>query len=250
MRAFPAWERDARDHNRGRGGLRPRPGFKEVPVSLGREALERRLRVKLGALVPRLSVLAHQVRAAETAGGETRTLLLECAGLWDAEALGAAAEATLGGVLSPEWWQEIASPASWHRVSQRPRQLPSARRLAFVYVGPGVAGILAPMAGWALVEVMRQGVPVSVPVRVEVLEGAMPDAVVERDRRAAAERDRRRRADAGHTTEAGVVVLRKSAGKPLVAVATGERASDAHALAAALTRIHTSSTPGGGEAAS
>jgi ATP-dependent Clp protease ATP-binding subunit ClpC len=252
MRAFPEWERS--EGYRGRGGLRPRQGFTEVPVTLGREALERRLRAKLGELVPRLTLLAHQARVAQAAGGETRTLLLECAGLWDDGALRAAAEATLGEVLRPERWEEVAArggPATWSPAAQPPWAAPHAsatspRRLAFVYSGPGVAGILAPLVGWALVEVMREGVFVSVPVRLELLEGGMPDAAVERDRRVRAERERRRHAEAGQVTEAGVVVLRKRAGKPLLAVATGGRASDTHALAAALIRIHLAGQPARG----
>jgi len=242
MRVFPEWDNDMGDHTRGRGGLRPRPGFTEVPVTIGREALERRLRSKLGELVPRASLLAYQARVAETIGtaGETCTLLAECAGLWDPEALDAVVVASMGQALHPEPWVEAAAdgaPPTWTSVSQRHTPASSRRRLAFVYAGPGVARLLAPLAGWALVEVMRQGVPVSVPVRFEVLDGAIPDAVSERDRRVSAERDRRLGADDGPTSEPGVVVLRKRAGKPLIHVATGGRASDAHALAAALIRI-------------
>jgi ATP-dependent Clp protease ATP-binding subunit ClpC len=241
MRVFPEWSSSVADHTRGRGGLRPRPGFTEVPVTIGREALDRRLRSKLGELLPRASMLAYQARAAEMGVGETCTLLAECVGLWDPKALDAVAKATLGLALIPETWVEAVSDGgvpSWRTALEC--HLPAAlmRRFAWVYAGPGMARLLAPLAGWALIEVMRQGVAVSVPVRLEVLDGAMPDAVTERDRRVSAERDlRRRRADANQTTEPGMVVLRKRADKPLIHVATGRRACDAHVLAAALIRI-------------
>lgn len=242
-RLFTRWEMGYGDHHAGRGGLRPRVGFKEERVSLSREVLLRQVRPRAATLRGRWQLLRHRLNGASSGPDRPATLLLECTGTWDGEALQAVARACLVNIFSPQRWEEVATaeggPAWRVAVTGAPDEV---RRIALGYSGPGVRALVERLAGWALMETMRDGVAVSIPVRIELINGIGPSVVEERDGKVAAERAARRAAgpDASLAENAAVVFRRAAGQRVPTAVATGDLVDgerDEVALAAAFARV-------------
>src|SRR4029453_10559843 len=94
------------------------------------------------------------------------------------------------------WFEHVEDDGTlvWHELGKaQGRTKLNVRRAAFSCAGPGLRELLAPHVGWALLEAQREGVPVTVPVRVELVDGLGAPAVAARDARVAGEREARRR---------------------------------------------------------
>jgi ATP-dependent Clp protease ATP-binding subunit ClpC len=200
----------------------------------------RRLRPLVGNLRDEIDVLAHRLAAAAARPDDELTLLFECVGAPVREAIVAALSCSPRRLFRVQGWLECPDEGGrlvWTELGHGNARL-NIRRAALSCVGPGLAELLAPLAGWALLETVRDGASLSVPVRLSLLQGVGPEAVAEYDRRVAGEREARRRAGAsGMPPEPGVVVLRQEgrAGR-LVHVATGREASQDVEIAAAHLR--------------
>jgi len=208
----------------------------EVPVTVRRRALERELAPQVLGLRDRLAVIGHQLEAPD----DPCTLLFECVGLHDGGALEAAASAVMPELLRPRRFEEVLAVDGILRWEDPPpKSLPrNLRRLAFAYQRPGARRVLEALQGCALVRCAMGAREVTVPVRLELLSGRGPDAVAERDRRIAADREARRTgAGQGAAAAPGVVTLRRtSPSAQVVAMATGLLVSPEPAFAAALLR--------------
>ena len=229
-------------HRAGYQGLRPRAAISELPVTLNQEALLRRLRPVVANLRDELDVLAQRLAAAAVPGDDEVTLLYECVGPPVREVIIAALACSPRNLVRVQEWVEYPDDEGqlvWAELGKSTSRVKlNIRRAATVCVGPGLAELLAPLHGWALLESQHEGAPVTVPLRIELLRGLGPDAVAARDLRVAGEREARRRSDASSVPpEPGVVVLRQPArGATPVHVATGHDASADVAIAAAHLR--------------
>ncbi|MBV9111097.1 MAG: AAA family ATPase, partial [Gemmatimonadetes bacterium] len=103
--ALRAYGYSVGDHNRGRGGLRPRPAFREVPLRMSADVLLRQCRPAAMSLWDRMEILAHQARASAR-GDEAFTVLFECVGEHSAEALQAAVRAFPAGLVRAQAFEE------------------------------------------------------------------------------------------------------------------------------------------------
>jgi ATP-dependent Clp protease ATP-binding subunit ClpC len=223
-----------------RGGLRPRGGFTEVPHPVRGAAVERQLSGLLQDARDHLDVLSHRVRAAEAGQVDRCTLVWECAGLLNRDALSAVGGAVPSAVLGPSLLFEVGEGESWAwRTEMRdPRDggaLP-VRRMAASVEGPGVRELLAPLAGWGVLHVTQAGASVPVLVRIELVDGTGSDAIAARDERAVREREARRRSAGTRSESASVALRRETPAGPVIAVAAGLPAGNAWALAAAFAR--------------
>jgi ATP-dependent Clp protease ATP-binding subunit ClpC len=186
--------------NVGRGGLRARPTYSSVPLPVSREERLRRCRPRVVALRDEVEWLAHQL-ACRARGPDARAVLMEGLGDTPASALDAVARALphdLGRSAVHEERVEPDGRVAWARPgSERPAGV-RVRRIVVSLAGFGLAEVLAPLEGYALVETPRGDLVRPSPVRVELLAGDagllddVSRAVAERDAVRAAEREARR----------------------------------------------------------
>ncbi len=209
-------------HRAGHMGLRPKPAYVDLPLEPDADATLRQFRPLVTRLRDEVAVLA--VRLDAKSGDERLTLLLEGVGPVPGGVLVNAMELELRNVLpGPTWLEDrdgqwtLAEPGK----AVVTRDL---RRVAACYEGPGLRALLAPLAGWMLVEGHERTRHL---VRAELLSGMGPEIVAERDRRVAAEKAARR---AG-TAAPGIIVARGDQH-----VATGRRVGQHRAIAGALAR--------------
>jgi ATP-dependent Clp protease ATP-binding subunit ClpC len=229
----------ARDRGRGKGGLRPRPGYRDVPMPMNPEVVLRKLRPRVVSLRDQVEVLAHQLDCAAARGDDRWTLLVECVGEWAREGLDHAAMVMPYTITRWTRFDEMSSPDQpelmWRA---QPYYMANARvrRSCFLVEGAGVAELLRPLAGFVLVEVLRDGAPRLVPVKVEVFPGDGPDAVRARDERVAADRDARRSGNDGASAPAELVARQKTRATVPIHCATGLPVNQQVAVAAAVFR--------------
>jgi len=234
--------RAAIDRGRTHKGLRPRLGYTEVRHHVEGEAVERHLAGLLTAVRDRMDVLVHRASAAERGRIDRCTLLWECAGLWNEEALYVVSRAMLQQVMGPQLLYEVLENEKWSwqpnlKMDPQTGTSPPARRMAATFEGPGVGELLVPLTGWAVIHVGRAGVSTPILVRIKLIEGIGPRAIMERDVKVALERTIRRRRSSVAWSETGAVVLRRETLRgEAVAVATGGSVLDAWPLAAAFAR--------------
>ncbi|RKG89601.1 AAA family ATPase, partial [Corallococcus terminator] len=187
--------------NPGRGGLRARPSYASVPLPVSREERLRRCRPRVVDLWDEVEWLSHQLACRER-GPDTRTLLIE--GLGDAsvsalESVVRTLPQALGRVSVYEERVEPDGRIAWTTTSgeQRPAAV-RVRRMAVSLTAFGLAEVLAPLEGYALVESRRGDGMRRSHVRLESLDGVagrMDDvsrAVAARDAVRATEREARR----------------------------------------------------------
>jgi ATP-dependent Clp protease ATP-binding subunit ClpC len=231
------WAVDRRDV--GHGGLRQRQGFRDVPLEHNAEPTLKRVRPMVARVRDELAVLTHRLAAAETRGDEALTLLFECVGVPSIEALETARWMAPTRIARHTRWEEVgeAGGAAWSAHEGVITRKPALRRIAYAFSGPGLRELLAPLAGWVLVEIVQGGLPLTVPVRVDLCEGEGAEAIAARDARVRAERERRRAAAVTEPLEPGVIVARqRERGGALWHLASGRAASDHEGVAAALLR--------------
>ncbi|MBE4752858.1 ATP-dependent Clp protease ATP-binding subunit [Corallococcus sp. ZKHCc1 1396] len=188
------------NRNPGRGGLRARPAYASVPLPVSREERLRRCRPRVVDLRDETDWLAHQLACRER-GPDVRAVLVE--GLGDApvaalEAVVRALPQALGRAAVHEERVEPDGRIAWAAPgSQRPAG-GRVRRIAVSLTAIGLAEVLAPLEGYALVETLRGDGARLAPVRVELMEGdpgLMDDVsgpVAARDAVRAVEREARR----------------------------------------------------------
>ncbi|NMO16577.1 ATP-dependent Clp protease ATP-binding subunit [Pyxidicoccus fallax] len=194
--------------NIGRGGLRARPGYAAVPLPVSPEERLRRCRPRVVALRDEVEWLAHQLACRER-GPDVCAVLMEGLGDAPVSALDAVARALpqdLGRAVVHEERVEPDGRVAWARLtSERPAGV-RVRRIVVGLTGFGLAEVLAPLEGYALVEAAHGDIVRPAPVRVELLKGDadllddVPRAVVARDAVRLAEREARR---AGTAPEQG-----------------------------------------------
>jgi ATP-dependent Clp protease ATP-binding subunit ClpC len=160
------------DHRRGHMGLRPRPGFVDLPLAPDPEATRRQIGPVLARLRDELAVVAARLEAAGARGDERLTLLHEGVGAVPGHAIYAAATLDLRKVLPGVVWIERREGGWAPLADGQALVLPQVRRMATVYEGPGLRELLAPLAGWILVD----GQDVRHLVRAHLLEGGDPTA--------------------------------------------------------------------------
>jgi hypothetical protein len=221
-------------------GLRHKPAISELPVSMNQEALLRRLRPLVAGLRDEVDVLAHRLEAAALRPDDELTLLYECVGPPVREAVVVLMNQWPRRLVRlTEWVEQIEEDGrtTWLELGSHRHKL-TIRRAAVSCAGPGLREMFEAFAGWALVEAQRDGAPVTVPMRVEIVPGLGPEAVRARDARVAAEREaRRREAAPGAPPEPGAVVYRqKERAAAVLHVATGLDAVQDVAIAAAALR--------------
>jgi ATP-dependent Clp protease ATP-binding subunit ClpC len=236
-------------HNRGSKGLRPKPKISELPVSMNQEALLRRLRPLVAGLRDEVDVLAHRFAAAAERPDDELTLLYECVGPPVREAVTALMHRAPRRLVRLTEWVEQSEEdgrTTWLELGKHRHKL-TIRRAAVSCAGPGLREMFEAFAGWALIEAQRDGAPVTVPMRVEIVAGLGPEAVRARDARVAAEREARRREVAPGAPEPGAVVYRQEERASVVRhVATGLDAVQDVAVAAAALRARRGGGGGGG----
>ena len=223
------------DYRAARGGLRPRVGFRELPVESNPEQLLRSCRPRVLAMQDKLEVLAHQLRASSTPA-EVRTVVVSGVGEGDSRALLNAvtlvprALATRHRLLA-----ELGPPGKleWRdkwELRERPR------RYAVVVHGVGLDALLDHLRGFAVLSAAGDFGQPRVPVRLEVLVGDGPEAIARHDAEAARTLAERRAGARPDVPEPGrVVALQRSPGT-LEHLATGRDATEAVAIAAAMLR--------------
>ncbi|QSQ24801.1 ATP-dependent Clp protease ATP-binding subunit [Pyxidicoccus parkwayensis] len=224
--------------NPGRGGLRPRPGWSSVPIPVSPEERLRRCRPRVVALRDEVEWLAHQLACRER-GPDVRAVVLE--GLGDApvsalEAMVRALPQSLGRVSVFEERVEPDGRIGWGAPgSQRPAGV-RVRRIAVSLSAFGLAEVLAPLEGYALVETVAR----LAPVRVELLEGDagllddVAKTVAARDAVRAVEREARRAGTGQEQGPSRVVVEGNESG--LVHLASRRTPSEALAWAGRVLR--------------
>jgi ATP-dependent Clp protease ATP-binding subunit ClpC len=233
------------DHRAGYQGLRPREGYIERPVVVSEEVTLRRVRPLVALARDQLVLREFQQAAAAAGRVDACTLLFECVGPPVREVIVAAMAIAPQGLVPSDrldrWFEVLDDEGRTSWREYRPGELGAVslrvRRAAISATSAGLAELLAPLCGFALMQTMREGEVLTVPVRIECLDGVGPDAVRVRDARVMAEREARRRGDVATTGEPGVVVWRQDgrAGR-LVHVATGRDASVDVAIVAACRR--------------
>ncbi|RKH18259.1 ATP-dependent Clp protease ATP-binding subunit [Corallococcus sp. CA047B] len=228
--------------NPGRGGLRARPTYASVPLPVSREERLRRCRPRVVNLRDEVDWLAHQLACRER-GPDVRTMLIE--GLGDApvsalEAVARALPQALGRAAVHEERVEPEGRIAWAPPgSQRPVGV-RVRRIAVSLTAFGLAEVLAPLEGYALVETLRGDLVRPAPVRVELMDGdvgLMDDvsgAVAARDAVRAAEREARRAGTAREQRPGRVVVEGSESG--LLHLASRRTPSEALAWAGCVLR--------------
>ncbi|MCP3143615.1 AAA family ATPase [Pyxidicoccus xibeiensis] len=214
--AVPKEHEHDRDWSRnpGRGGLRPRPAWSAVPLPVSREERLRRCRPRVVALRDEVEWLAHQL-ACRARGPDVRTVLVEGLGDTPGSALEAMARAlpqALGRAVVHEEWVEPDGRVAWASPGVPRPAAVRLRRMAVSLAAFGLAEVLAPLEGYALVESPRGDVVRPAPVRVELLAGDVgllddvSRAVAARDALRATEREARRAGTAPAQGPSRVVV--------------------------------------------
>ena len=201
-------------HNSGRGGLRARPAYASVPLPVSREERLRRCRPLVVNLRDEVEWLAHQLASRER-GADVRVVLVEALGDAPVSALEAVVRAlpqALGRAVVHEERVEPDGRVAWAAPdSPRPAGV-RVRRIAVGLAGIGLAEVLAPLEGYALVESLRGDSVRPSPVRVEVLAGDasllddVSRAMAARDAARATEREARRAGTVRSEGAARVVV--------------------------------------------
>jgi ATP-dependent Clp protease ATP-binding subunit ClpC len=226
----------------GRGGLRARPAYSSVPLPVSREERLRRCRPLVVNLRDEVTWLAHQLACRER-GADVRVVLVE--GLGDArdsalEAVARAVPQALGRSAVREERVEPDGRVAWAAPgAPRPSGV-RVRRIAVSLSAFGLAEVLAPLEGYALVETLRGDVVRPAPVRVELLEGDaslledVSRVVAARDAVRATEREARRAGTAPARAPARVVVEGGEGG--LVHLASRRPPSEALAWAGRVLR--------------
>ncbi|MCE9672866.1 AAA family ATPase [Myxococcus stipitatus] len=225
----------------GRGGLRPRPVYDEQPMPVSPEEQLRRGRPRLVELRDEVELLAHRLATRER-GHDVRVVLLEAMSEADVRALRYVLDALPLDLAHAEVHQEWETPeggCAWGPESRRPQDA-RPRRWAVSMSGIGLAELLAPLEGYALVQGAHGGVPRSALVRIEVLPA--DEACLADVSRMVAARDevRRsellaRRAGASTSSSTGRVVLEGSE-STLLHVASGLEPRHSRAWAARVLR--------------
>ncbi|MCY1021771.1 AAA family ATPase [Pyxidicoccus sp. MSG2] len=228
--------------NPGRGGLRARPAYSSVPQPVSREERLRRCRPRVVALRDEVDWLAHQLACRER-GPDVRVVLIEGLGDAPASALEAVVRAlpqALGRTAVHEERMEPDGTIAWAAPgSQRPTGV-RVRRMAVGLAAFGLAEVLAPLEGYALVETLRGDVVRPAPVRMELMEGDagllddVSKAVASRDAVRAKEREARRAGTAQEQGAGRVVVEGSESG--LLHLASRRTPSEALAWAGRVLR--------------
>ncbi|RKH13979.1 ATP-dependent Clp protease ATP-binding subunit [Corallococcus sp. CA053C] len=228
--------------NPGRGGLRARPTYSSLPLPVSREERLRRCRPRVVNLRDETEWLAHQLACRER-GPDVRAVLIE--GLGDApvsalEAVMRALPQDLGRAAVHEERVEPDGRIAWAAPgSQRPAGV-RVRRIAVSLTAFGLAEVLAPLEGYALVELLRGDLVRPAPVRVELLDGdagLMDDVsktVAARDAVRTAEREARRAGTAREQGRGRAVV--EGSESALVHLASRRTPSEALAWAGCVLR--------------
>ncbi|WP_164019439.1 AAA family ATPase [Pyxidicoccus trucidator] len=226
----------------GRGGLRARPTYSSVPQPVSQEERLRRCRPLVVNLRDEVEWLAHQLACRER-GPDVRVVLVEGLGDTPVSALDAVVRALpqdLGRSVVHEERVEPDGRVAWAEPgSQRPAGV-RVRRIAVGLAGFGLAEVLAPLEGYALVESLRGDIVRPAPVRVELLAGDVgllddvSRAVATRDAVRATEREARRAGTAQAEGAGRVVVEGNESG--LVHLASRRTPSEALAWAGRVLR--------------
>ncbi|MCP3101505.1 AAA family ATPase [Myxococcus sp. K15C18031901] len=225
----------------GRGGLRPRPVYDEQPMPVSPEEQLRRGRPRLVELRDEVELLSHRL-ATRARGQDVRVLLLEAMSDADVGVLGDVRRALPLDLAFTEAyveWESSEGHLTWGTDSDLPRDT-RARRLAIRMSGIGLAELLAPLEGYALVQHSRGGLARSALVRLEVLGGAdagLTDVIRVIAARDALRKEERgaRRAGASTGPSSGRVVLEGSA-TSLLHVGSGVEPKQSRTWAARVLR--------------
>jgi hypothetical protein len=224
-----------------RSGLRPRPGFIDVPTTGLVEGLVRRARTQVASFRDSLEILEHQVGAASRSGDEAFTCLVEPIGMDVHEAIArvvlALPRAFGRSRAHTERVDAVTGKTRWVEVS--PHEIHSIiRRTCVTLQGAGLRPMLEPLAGFAFVRTVDAQGPRPTLVRITVLEGGDGlERVREHDEAMANARRARRDGLVEPDDAPGLVTMRdESDGVRFSHLATGLAATAVEAVLAALLR--------------
>jgi ATP-dependent Clp protease ATP-binding subunit ClpC len=213
-----------------------------LPQPVSREERLRRCRPLVVNLRDEVEWLAHQLACRER-GPDVRVVLVEGLGDTPVSALDAVVRAlpqSLGRSVVHEEWVEPDGRIAWAEPGSQRAAGVRVRRIAVGLAGFGLAEVLAPLEGYALVESLRGDIVRPAPVRVELLAGDMgllddvSRAVAARDAVRATEREARRAGTAQAEGAGRVVVEGNESG--LVHLASRRTPSEALAWAGRVLR--------------
>ncbi|AKF82595.1 citrate:sodium symporter [Myxococcus fulvus 124B02] len=233
---------DSSWHNKGRGGLRPRPAYAAQPLPVSPEERLRRCRPKVMKLRDEVEWLAHQLTRRER-GVETHSLLVE--GLADASTFAVSAVTGslpqgLGRCVILEERVEPDGRTSWEPSGTALPVGARVRRAVVTLTAFGLSDVLPQLEGYALVLIPRDDGPRPALLRVERLDGTpeqLPDVaqrVAARDALKLAEQQAQR-AGTAPAPAPGRVVL-EGMQPPIQHLASGRPPADAVTWAARVLR--------------
>ncbi|MFP2956950.1 AAA family ATPase [Myxococcus sp. 1LA] len=237
----------------GHMGLRHRPVYEERPLPVSREAQLRRSRPRVLALRDEVVWTEHQLTSRER-GPDFVTVLLE--GLGDAtpSAVWTVAHSLPAALAETTLFLEAAHAdgrLEWFTSSDERSEDLELRRIVVRMSAVGLREVMAPLRGYALVDLHHGGATRAVLVRLEHLATPVTDlgdvarAVAERDTLRGAEREARRTGGTSVDAPCHVILrgregvtswMQDDASTELMHVATGCHPAEAQAWAARVLR--------------